>query len=446
MTRPHLIFGSCSLQEHAIPTLRVAAAMAERGYDITILINDGYKALVDKLGGKFVSIPSVDDLLTEPERLNLPEGPVRASWDLLNIFIGSMPARYAILKETLVQVNKRAPSTPIVIIVEPGFLGANPLWFNANILNNLLTVTPKVLGLGISCYPGYSADLAPYMLVLPPDGTESGRLRNDALHQLVSHGPMAPALARYKKGLNELGVLNLAPFRTMGDAILACQQRVLMLHPASIDYPMSDLPARVKFVGALPPQPLPSDFRYPSWWSKVMASGKKIIMVTQGTVDLDYENLIIPTFKALATRTDVIVVAILGKYGAQLPPGVSSQVPVNTYVVDYLLYSALLPHAALCIMNASWGGMMQVMSFGVPMILAGRTEDKPEALARANWLGFGIGLNAVQPVIQQIATAVDLVFSDGKFKSKIRDIQLENEALRPFDRIENEILDLANSD
>lgn len=404
------------------------------------------KAVVDKLGGNFVSIPSVDHLLTAPERLALPEGPVRVNWDLFHIFIGSMSPRYDILKEALVRVNKRAPTTPIVIIVEPGFLGANPICFDANILKNFLTVTPKVLGLGISCYQGYSADLAPYMLVLPPDGTESGRLRNEALNQLVLHGPMAPVLAQYEERLKELGVSKPRPFRTMGDAILLCQQRVLMLHPASIDYPMPDLPARVKFVGALPPQPPPSDFCYPSWWSKVTASDKKIIMVTQGTVDLEYESLIIPTFKALAKRNDVIVVAILGKHGAQLPIGISGQLPANTFVVDYLPYSALLPHAALCIMNASWGGMMQVMSFGVPMILTGTTEDKPEALARANWLGFGMGLNTAQPVVEQIAMAVELVFSDCKFKLKTRDIQLENEALRPFERIEREILDLVNSD
>jgi UDP:flavonoid glycosyltransferase YjiC (YdhE family) len=412
--------------------------MAERSHDIAVIINDRFKARVQEFGAEYVPIPSVDYLLMNPERLNTQEGPPRSMWDLVNLFIKQMPVRFAVLCRVLRTVNRQYPLRPIVIIVEPGFLGANPLYFNSRLLEDL-SVRPKIVGLGISVYQGYSTELAPYGLALPPDGTESGVKRNEALHRLMLQGPLAQPLGIYRNILRELGAVPAQPFLTMPDAVLVCQHRILMLHPPSLDYDISDLPKRFTFVGTLPSSRLPSNMSKPDWWGIVTGGDRKIVMVTQGTVDHEWEHLALPAMEAFANRDDVLVVVILGRQGARLPLGV--HVPSNARVVDYLPYNDILPFATVCIMNASWGGMMQAISFGVPMVLAGTTEDKPEAIARASWRGFGVSIRQGKSTAKQIKVAVDKILTDDKYRTVLQTVQQEDASLRTIDLIEAELLD-----
>lgn len=76
-----------------------------------------------------------------------------------------------------------------------------------------------------------------------------------------------------------------------------------------------------------------------------------------------------PTLEALASREDVIVVALLCVEGATL----DRDVPENSRVVDYLPYHALLPYTDVLVTNGGYGGFMQAVMHGVPMVMAGTT-------------------------------------------------------------------------
>src|SRR5690606_16457589 len=76
-----------------------------------------------------------------------------------------------------------------------------------------------------------------------------------------------------------------------------------------LDYPRSDLPGHIRFVGDLtddgathvPPGSLPE------WWDDVVHAAVPVVHVTQGTANVDPRDLILPTLEALA-HPDLLVV------------------------------------------------------------------------------------------------------------------------------------------
>ena len=76
------------------------------------------------------------------------------------------------------------------------------------------------------------------------------------------------------------------------------------------DYPRTDLPANVRYVGAVHPTPT-QKYLAPAWWRE-LDGDRPVVHVTQGTVDnTDLNRLLEPTIEALADE-DVIVVASTG--------------------------------------------------------------------------------------------------------------------------------------
>ena len=53
--------------------------------------------------------------------------------------------------------------------------------------------------------------------------------------------------------------------------------------------------------------------------------------------------------------------------------------------------------------NGGYGGVQIALSYGVPLVVAGTTEDKPEVAARVAWSGAGINLKTATPAPQRCA-------------------------------------------
>ncbi|KAF9785650.1 hypothetical protein IL306_004990 [Fusarium sp. DS 682] len=210
----------------------------------------------------------------------------------------------------------------------------------------------------------------------------------------------------------------------------------------SLEYSRSDMPSNVKFAGCATPKTIPSDFVYPSWWDNVKRGDRRIIAMTQGTIARNATNLIIPTIKALSDRDDLLVVAILGRRSAFLPDNVT--IPSNTRIIDYLPYDILLPHASAFVMNAGYGGFLNGVTNGVPLVLAGETEDKPEIAMRGEWSGVAVNLETGRPTPDMVREGVERVLADGSFKRRVDEIKAENEAMKFFDFIEEQVLSVGN--
>ena len=149
----------------------------------------------------------------------------------------------------------------------------------------------------------------------------------------------------------------------------------------------------------------------PEWWSEVEAA-ERVVVVTQGTIaNLDFTELIEPTLEALADL-DVLVIATLGR-DAQL-----TDVPANARVAEFIPFAELLPHTSVLVSSGGFGGVQQALWHGVPMVLAGLSEDKAEVTARTAWAGAAINLATQRPAVADIRRAVESVLSTPGFKER----------------------------
>ena len=92
--------------------------------------------------------------------------------------------------------------------------------------------------------------------------------------------------------------------------------------------------------------------------------------------------VIAPTLEALADE-DVLVVATADRARARRGPGQRPRASRSSRTRE------LLPHVSALVTNGGYGGLQQALAHGVPIVVAGATEDKPETAARVAWSGVG---------------------------------------------------------
>ncbi len=82
------------------------------------------------------------------------------------------------------------------------------------------------------------------------------------------------------------------------------------------------------------------------------------------------------------------------------------QLPPNVRAEPFVPYDRLLPHVDLLVTNGGYGTVQMALAHGVPLVAAGKTEDKAEICTRVAWAGVGINLKTESPHSQQIKQAV----------------------------------------
>ena len=154
----------------------------------------------------------------------------------------------------------------------------------------------------------------------------------------------------------------------------------------------------MRFVGPILAPPSQS-FEEPPWWDE-LGSGRPVVHVTQGTLDnADLGRLLLLTTRALA-HDDVLVVATTG---GPDPEPLRRELPANVRLERFVPHDLLLPHVDVMVTNGGYGGVQQALANGVPLVVAGDSEDKPEVAARVQWSGTGINLHTGRPSPAMVA-------------------------------------------
>jgi UDP:flavonoid glycosyltransferase YjiC (YdhE family) len=179
-------------------------------------------------------------------------------------------------------------------------------------------------------------------------------------------------------------------------------------------------------------------FEEPSWWPE-LGSGRPVVHVTQGTLDnADLGRLILVTARALA-GDDVLVVATTGGPDPEpLRPGL----PPNVRLERFVPHDLLLPHVHAMVTNGGYGGVQQALANGVPLVVAGDSEDKPEVAARVQWSGAGINLHTGRPSPAMVARAVRRVLGRSSYRRRARALRAEIAASDPLGTIGNVLTEL----
>jgi hypothetical protein len=118
--------------------------------------------------------------------------------------------------------------------------------------------------------------------------------------------------------MQQLGAKKKPPF--YGDSVYLLPDSFLQMCIPLVEYPRRDAPPTPYFAGGRRKGYRDPLMNAPSWWTEITSNTtKKIVAVSQGSLALNYEDLLIPTLKGLKDRRDVLIVAALGKKGATLP-------------------------------------------------------------------------------------------------------------------------------
>jgi UDP:flavonoid glycosyltransferase YjiC (YdhE family) len=415
MNGARVLLATFSAAGHVAPFLPLARALVERGYEVLWYTGSKYRTRVEATGAGFTGPERARDLddarLDEefPERTR-HSGLAQFRFDLKHVFIDSAPGQLADLDAIL----RRFPAD--VVLHDPGMLGALLHRERGGPPNIVLGVVPMVMS---------STDTAPFGLGLPPSAGFFGRLRNRALNTFVQRIAFRDVQAHW----NEMRArLKLGPTGWWMDE---AARATCYLQPSipSFEYPRSDLPENVRFIGMMPAeQPL---LVSPPPFMHELDGSRPVVHVTQGTVANTSADLIAPTLDALADE-DVLVVVSTGNR----PPealGLGAP-PKNVRVATFLSYPELLPKTSVMVTNGGYGGVQTALSYGVPLVVAGISEDKPEVAARVAWSGAGLNLKTGKPRPDAIRTAVRTILADPRYRERARALAREYRSHDPIAR------------
>ena len=230
-----------------------------------------------------------------------------------------------------------------------------------------------------------------------------------------------PVARRLNCLLSDLGVRPLS--MTLFDSVVALADAYLQLTVPSFEFPRS-FPPSVHFIGALPI--IPNQAPLPSWAHELDGS-RKVVLVTQGTVaNHDFGLLIAPTLAALANEPDLLVVVTAGGRSIDDIPG---PIPGNARLASYLPFEWLLPKVDVLVTNGGYGSVNQALSFGVPLVTAGLTEDKADVNVRVAWSGIGINLATNEPTPQALREAIRTVLDKTTYRSRASSMAEEFKAI-----------------
>jgi UDP:flavonoid glycosyltransferase YjiC (YdhE family) len=116
---------------------------------------------------------------------------------------------------------------------------------------------------------------------------------------------------------------------------------------------------------------------------------------------------------ALANEPDLLVVVTAGGRPIDAIPG---PIPGNARLASYLPFDWMLPKVDVFVTNGGYGSVNQAMSFGVPLVTAGLTEDKADVNARVAWSGVGIDLATNEPSPQALRDAIRTVLDKPSYR------------------------------
>lgn len=400
------LIGTIPIVGHVSPALPIARRLVERGHDVWWYTGRAFQSVVEATGAHFAPIVSWLDY-SDPqnvppsltEQRNAVRGLAQLKFDLRHFFIDPALGQVKDLREIL----QTFPAD--VLLADFCFLGAS--WVSEQ-------GGPPWAGFGISALAFTSQDTAPFGLGLLPNASPLGHVRNRSLNWLFQQVVFRDLTAYLDSIRVSLGLPacrrgffdTLSPFLHLAGTI------------PEFEYPRSDLPPQVHFTGPLLPT-LAIDFTPPAWWHE-LTGDTPIVHVTQGTVATNPTDLIVPTLRALEEE-DVLVVATTASESIDLAQ--FAPIPANARIEPFLPYTHLLPHVDVMVTNGGFNGVQMALAHSIPLIAAGKSEDKPEVCARIAWSGAGIDLKTKTPTPKQIKDAVKQLLTNPSYKTSAKHLQ-----------------------
>jgi MGT family glycosyltransferase len=397
-----ILVASTPATGHLNPLLAITRFLMAEGHEIAFLSGTALRGRIEASGARFHALPAGADFdlrafdTAVPELKSIPPGPEWLRIAMERLFVDAVPAQH----EGLQQVLRKFRAD--LIIGDDMFFGVLPMLLGPR------SERPPIALCGTSFLHWQREDGAPHFVGLPPATTQKQRDEYAALSKEHDRLIYGPAGDRLNRTLQAMGVRPLS--MPMFDSVVELADAYLQLSVPSFEFPRK-FPPSVQFVGR--PPIIPGQAPLPPWAGDLDGS-RKVVLVTQGTVaNHNFGLLVAPTLAALADESDLLVVATAGGRAVDDIPG---PVPANARLAEYLPFEWILPKADVFVTNGGYGSVNQAMSFGIPLVTAGLTEDKADVNARVAWSGVGIDLATNEPTPRALRDAVRTALNNPTYR------------------------------
>jgi MGT family glycosyltransferase len=404
----NILMGTMGFTGHINAGLPIARKLVERGNKVWWYSGQKFQHKIEATGASFIRMTAgydFDDFHLDeafPEQANL-NGLASMKAFIKQVLIDTIPGYLTDLEAIIPWVQ------PDVMMVDHLFAAAVPFHARTAVPWATFSVSPLTLS---------SRDTAPDSLALLPNHSLLGEMRNRALYFLFNKIILRDVNAYADQQMVRLGAepTGRSVFETTLSPFLYLQPTV-----EAFEYPRRDLPHQVHFIGPFLPGSSKDFFPF-GWWQEMVNSPRPVVHVTQGTLATESDQLIVPTVKALADE-DVMVIVTTG--GKSLDTLKIDELPANVKVESFIPHYHLLPHVSIMVTNGGYGGVQIALANGVPLVVAGATEDKAEVANRVLWSGTGINLKTNTPTEEQIREGVRKILVESSYREKAKAMQAD---------------------
>jgi MGT family glycosyltransferase len=393
--------------------LAVAQHLKSVGHNVTFNTSENFRGKVESTGIRFVAMTGKANY--DYRRLNdLQQDSNLSDADqqlhvLRTWLVETIPDQHQVIQQIL-----RETATHL-LLVDTGLWGSFPILLGPR------EERPPVIGCGVNPMMLRSRDSG---MISPPANTPEGReiLEEDQ---------------RIRAALQPLGDAIDSIMRPYGvpvlpDFFLDCHYLLpdifLQFTAEALEFPRSAMPDTIRFIGPILPSQS-AEFEEPDWWTELDGS-RPVVLVTQGTLaNHDFNEVIQPALLGLADENVTVIVAA-GRSDTQ-----TLVVPGNARVASFIPFDRLLPKVDVFVTNGGYGAVNHAFSLGVPIVVAGETEDKNMVAARVGWTGAGINLKTRYASAEEIRHAVRTILTTKKYRDEAQRLRANFSQYNALDEI-----------
>jgi len=406
---PRVLFANFPADGHFNPLTSLAAHLSGIGYDVRWYASSGYAGKLKKLKIHHYPFKRAIDVSGNnfdqifPGRTKYKSQIGKLKFDLIHAFILRGPEYKADIEE----IYKTFPFD--VMVADCAFIGIP-------FVKDIMRI--PVISIGVLPLMGSSRDLPPNGLGLTPSYTLAGKVKQLLLRTLSNHIIFKGPNKVMHRVLDEAGIPHQK--ENIFDMLISKADLLLQSGTPGFEYHRSDLGKNIHFIGPL----LPHDCGHlrEQWFNEKLGRYKRIVLVTQGTVEKEVKKIIVPTLEAFKNSNTLVICTTGGSQTSELKAAYPQP---NFIIEDFIPFNDVMPYADVYITNGGYGGVMLGIENNLPMVVAGIHEGKNEICARVGFFKIGINLKTETPLPQQIRKAVDEVTANDSYNQNVRKLSGE---------------------
>jgi len=424
-----ILFASFPADGHFNPLTGIAMQLVALGYDVRWYTSNSYAPRLKKLQiphypfKKAIDVSDGDFDAVFPGRKKKTSSISKLKFDLVHAFILRAPEYYA----DILQIYRDFPFD--LMVADAAFTGIPFVKDRMRI---------PVVAIGVFPLTASSKDLPPSGLGMTPSYSIAGKIRQAVLRAFTNRVLFNGPNKVMHRMLDDNGIRH--QHESIFDLLLQKCDILLQSGSPGFEYSRSDMPSNIHFTGPL--LPYSTGRQHEQWFDERLNQYKRVVLVTQGTVEKNIHKIIVPALEAFKNSQTLVVCTTGGSKTAELQKLYPQS---NIIIEDFIPFNDVMPYADAYITNGGFGGVMMGIENNLPLVVAGLHEGKNEICARVGYFKLGINLKTEKPLPRQIRKAVDEVTTNPVYRKNVHALAGEFAQYQPAELCAAHITDLLQS-